>query len=123
MVTLFPNTLFLILPLPQTSNSELIFRLSRQTNNPFHLDQNTGVLSVLNSLDHETQSNYVVGHSLPLLPMSSGMLTFLHLSLPPNPLHPCPTLLTPHPSPTLPNPYTPNPPTLPTPLPHPPPPS
>ena len=41
------------LPTHQTSNSELIFRLSRQTNNPFHLDLNTGVLSVQNTLDRE----------------------------------------------------------------------
>ena len=44
----------------QNPNSEIIYILSRLDNNPFHIDQNTGELTVQSSLDYETTPNFNV---------------------------------------------------------------
>ena len=49
---------------PQTPNSDLVYSLARQTNNPFGIDQNTGEVVLLNSLDFETTTSYAVSNHL-----------------------------------------------------------
>ena len=51
---------------PQTSNSELIYLLPQSSNNPFHLEPNTGVLTLQSILNFEERAFYNVSQLQPL---------------------------------------------------------